>query len=65
MVGKQEGVYGVIYPFGHVVYDGGGSRLPQQRLSGKAAEDHCPWYGVLHFLAEVAVGYPHFFNKIF
>ena len=40
MLGEQEGIHGVIYPFGHVVYAGGWSRIPQQRLSGRAAEDH-------------------------
>ena len=44
MLGEQEGIHGVIYPFEHVVYSGEWSKIPQHRLSGSAAEDKCPWY---------------------
>lgn len=35
MLGEQEGVCNVIYPFGHVMYVGEWSKIPQQRLFGR------------------------------
>ena len=65
MLREQEDVHSVICPFRHVVYAGEWFKIPQRRLSGRAGEDHCPWYNVLCFLAEVTVDYRHFFSKIF
>lgn len=65
MFGEQEGVHGVIYHFGHVVCAEEWSKIPQQRLSGRAVEDYCPWCSVLYFFTEVTVGCRYFFSRIF
>lgn len=65
MLGEQVGIHSVIYPFGYVMYTREWSKIPQQRLFGRAAEDHRPWCNIFHFIAEFIVCYRHFFSMIF